>query len=266
MAIEQSTRATVLLPVRLPIVRLGQRLERILPQALRKNRLTLSDGDVIAIASKVVSVAERRIIALDEIEVSETAMRLAKKWRIDEKLAALILDEADAVIGGVPGFLLTLKNGILTANAGIDLKNSPHRTAMRWPRDADASAAAIRNSLERDFRARFGVIIVDSRVTPLRLGTVGLAIGVSGIVPLRDHRGTRDLYARKVKVTQTNVVDDLASSAHLLMGETKERIGAVVVRNAPILLQEKANSKPVRLPLKRCLIGRNLKDVGGLVR
>lgn len=262
MAIEQSTKATVLLPVRLPIVRLGQRLERILPQALRKNRFTLSDNDVIAIASKVVSVAERRIIALDEVEVSERVVRIARKWRIDRKLAALVLDEADAVIGGVPGFLLTIKNGILTANAGIDLKNSPDRTAMRWPRDADASAAAMRNSLEREFRARLGVIIVDSRVTPLRLGTVGLAIGVSGIVPLRDHRRIRDLYGRKTKVTQTNVVDDLASSAHLLMGETREQIGAVVVRNAPVLFREDTNSRSARLAMRRCLIASNFNVRG----
>jgi coenzyme F420-0:L-glutamate ligase len=235
-------------------------LDRVLLHTLRKNKVNLNNGDVVAVASKVVSTAERRIIDLKEIDVSDEAARIATHWRLDRKLAALVMREADIVLGGVPGFILTIKNGILTANAGIDMKNSPLGTAIRWPHDADLSAAVLRRLLGRDFHARLGVIIVDSRVTPLRLGTVGLAIGSSGIVPLRDHRGARDLYGRRVRVTQTAVIDDIASAVHLLMGEAREGVGAVIVKNAPVQLQQKANSKAARLSISRCLITSNVRN------
>ena len=247
--------------MKLSIVRPGQRTDKILIKALRKSKLELCDGDVVAVASKIVSTAEERTISLDDAKVSKETLRIARKWHIDRRLVAVVRDEADVILGGVPGFLLTLKNGILTANAGIDLKNSPGGTAIRWPSDADASASTIRKSLEHEFHARIGVIIVDSRVTPMRLGTVGLAIGASGLVPTRDDRGRSDLYGRKTKVTQTNVIDDLASSAHLLMGETSERIAAVVVRKAPIRLQKRADSKGARLRVGRCLIASNLRNL-----
>lgn len=247
--------------MKLPIVRSGQRIDKILIETLRKSKLALCDGDVVAVASKIVSSAEGRTINLDDATISKETLRIARKYHIDRRLAAIVRNEADVILGGVPGFLLTIKNGILTANAGIDLKNSPRGTAIRWPSDSDASASTIRKSLEHEFHARIGVIVVDSRVTPLRLGTVGLAIGASGLVPIRDDRGSIDLYGRKTKVTQTNVIDDLASSAHLLMGETRERIAAVVVRKAPIRLQKRADSEVARLSVARCLIASNLRNL-----
>ena len=244
--------------MKIPFIKPGQDLGAVLVQALGEERKSLRDRDIVAVASKVASVSEQRIVALDEVKVTVRSKRIARKWRIDERVAALVIEEADQIIGGVPGFVLTLKSGVLTANAGIDMKNAPLGTAVLWPNDPDASADAVRRSLEDRFHVHLGVIIVDSRVTPLRLGTVGLAMGVSWVLPVRDERGSRDLYGRKAKVTQVNVVDDIASSAHLLMGETNERIGAVVVRNAPIVLQNSARSRQALIPIRKCLIASNL--------
>jgi coenzyme F420-0:L-glutamate ligase len=177
---------------------------------------------------------------------------------MDQRLGAIVLEEADRILGGVRGFLLTVKNGILTANAGIDLKNCPPGTAILWPKNADRSAALLRKRLEKRYSARLGVIVVDSRVTAMRLGTVGLAIGVSGLAPVSDHRGTSDIYGRKAKITQTNVADDLASSAHLLMGETNQRIGVVIARGVPVSLRDVDGSRRARLNATRCLIARNI--------
>jgi len=188
------------------------------------------------------------------VPITNAARRIHCEWNIDRRLATVVLDEADTVLGGVRGFLLTIRDGILTANAGIDLKNAPPGTAMLWPRNANASARQLRRSLEKKFKTRLGVIVVDSRVTPLRLGTVGLAIGLSGFRPVSDHRGVQDLYGRKAEVTQTNVADDLASSAHLLMGETNEQIGVVVARGGPSLLAGIDDSRRVRLTARKCLI------------
>lgn len=221
--------------------------------------MSLCDGDVIAVASKIVSTAEGRTISLADAKVSKETLRLARKWHIDSRLAAVVRNEADVILGGVPGFLLTIKNGILTANAGIDLKNTPGGTAIRWPSDADASASTIRKALEHEFHARIGVIIVDSRVTPLRLGTTGLAIGVSGFLPVVDCRQKSDIYGRKIRVTQTNVGDDLAAAAHFMMGESNERIGVVIVRNPRVRIGEGFTSRIMKLADERCLIARNLR-------
>lgn len=150
-----------------------------------------------------------------------------------------------------------MKSGILSANAGADVKNSPPRTATLWPTNPDASADILRHSLENEYHARIGVAIVDSRITPLRLGTTGLAIGSSGFDPIKDDRGKSDLYHRFVKVTQTNVADDLAATAHLLMAERNERIGLVVIRNAPVSMKG-VDSSRTKLTIRKCLVGSRL--------
>jgi coenzyme F420-0:L-glutamate ligase/coenzyme F420-1:gamma-L-glutamate ligase len=175
------------------------------------------------------------------------------RFRINPTLTQVVVDEADEILGGVNGFLLTIKFGILTANAGVDVKNSLPGTATLWPVNPDLSAKLLRRSLETKYGARIGVSIVDSRVSPLRLGTTGLSIGSSGFETIKDDRGKTDLYGRTVKVTQTNVADDLAASAHLLMGETDEQVGLVIIRNAPISMRANASSR-VKIAARKCLI------------
>jgi coenzyme F420-0:L-glutamate ligase/coenzyme F420-1:gamma-L-glutamate ligase len=251
---------SLLIPVKLPTVRIGDNLGRAVIGALAKCDLQLDNGDIIAVSSKVVAATEGRVARLKSVQVTETARQFSRKWGIDPRLVTLVLGESDKILGGVPGFLLTIKNGILTANAGIDLKNSPRGTATFWPHDADISASQLRKSLERASGKRLGVIVVDSRVTPLRLGTVGLALGVSGFLAVRDFRGKPDIFGRKVKATQANIADDLASSAHVLMGESHERQGLIIIRRAPVLLRDGEDSKRTLLSREKCLIASNIPD------
>jgi len=253
----------ILIPIGFPTVHPGQDLSDVVAKAIQAENLNLRKGDVVAIASKVVSLCEKRIVKLHEVRVSARARRSAKRWEMDERLASLVLGEADTVLGGVKGFLLTIKDGILTANAGVDLKNSPPGTATLWPEKPDNSARRVREFLQRKYKTRLGVEIVDSRVTPLRLGTVGLAIGLSGFRPVQDERNSRDLYGRRVRVTQSNIADDLAASSHMLMGESKQRVGAVVLRNAPIRIESSGNSSQTKLNKARCLVTSNLTSVDG---
>ena len=244
-----------------PVVGVGQELSCAVAQSLASGTVTPKRGDVIAVASKVVSTCERRVIRLRAVRVSPTAQRMARKWKIDQNLTAVVLSEADEILGGVPGFLLTLKNGILTPNAGVDLKNSPPGMATLWPLDPDKSAQRLRARLERRYTTRVGVEIVDSHVTPLRLGTVGLAIGASGFLPVLDSRKRLDLFGRPIKVTQTNVADDLAAMAHLLMGEAAQRVGAVLIRGARVTLNNSGRSKLAKLHREKCLIANSLSKV-----
>jgi F420-0:gamma-glutamyl ligase len=179
---------------------------------------------------------------------------------MDERLAAEILNEADEILGGVYGFLLTVKNGIITPNAGVDLKNSPPGTATLWPINPDRSARQLRQYLEHRFKTSIGVEIVDSHVTALRLGTVGLAIGVSGFLPVQDRRGIRDLFGRSIRVTQANHADDMAAAAHFLMGESTERIGGVLIRGASVKANAGVDGGLAKLSRKKCLIGSSLAN------
>jgi len=247
-------------PIHFPIVTPGESLSRVVYDSLKNERLRLQHGDILAIASKIVSTCERRVIKLTDVRVTHRAQLLARRWRIDEHLAAKVINEADQILGGVNGFLLTVKNGIITPNAGVDLKNSPPGTATLWPINPDRSALQLRRNLEHRFRTSIGVEIVDSHVTALRLGTVGLAIGVSGFLPVQDRRGIRDLFGRSIRVTQANLADDLAAAAHFLMGESVERIGAVLIRGASVEANAVADSGLGKLSRKKCLIGNTLSN------
>ncbi len=101
---------TILIPVKLPKVRIGQQLDEIVVQSLKKRNLRLRRGDVVAVASKVVSTCERRIVNLKR-SITKAASRINRKWNLDRRLAAIVLEEADQVLGGVRGFLLTIKDG-----------------------------------------------------------------------------------------------------------------------------------------------------------
>jgi len=233
-------------------------LADILQRSFVSAGIRLRSLDVVAVASKVVSTSERRIVQLKQVEVSAQASKIAKKWKLNPALAQLVLTESNEILGGIRGFLLTINRGILTANAGIDRKNTPPGTACLWPKNPDRSALLLRRFFQAAHGARVGVLIVDSRITPLRLGTTGLAIGSSGIKPIQDFRSKPDLYGRRIHVTQSDIIDDLAASAHLLLGESDERIGAVVIRGAPTQLSSSMDTSAVRMSKSRCLIMRNL--------
>jgi F420-0:gamma-glutamyl ligase len=196
-------------------------------------------------------------VFLDRQRVRQRARALARKFQISPELTQIVVNEADGILGGGRGFLLALKLGILSPNAGVDIKNSPPGTATLWPRNPEASADIIRRSLGKMSQARIGVLIVDSRLTPLRLGTTGLSIGSSGFKPVKDDRRKNDLFHRSVKVTQMNVADDLAASSHLLMAECNERVGLVVIRNAPISMAG-GHSSRAKLDMRKCLVCSNL--------
>jgi coenzyme F420-0:L-glutamate ligase len=232
-------------------------LDSIIIHAFEQHALTPHTGDVVSVASKIASISEGQIIQLDLVQPSKLADLLSDRWSIDRRLAQIIIDESDVILGGVKGFVLTIKHGILTPNAGVDQKNSMLGTVTAWPKNPDLTADRLRMSLRKRFRANIGVEIVDSRVTALRMGTIGLAIGISGFSPIRDERGEKDLYGRLVRATRADIADDIASASHLVMGERNERFGLVLVRGARIRLGH-FSSELVRVNKRKCLISANL--------
>jgi coenzyme F420-0:L-glutamate ligase len=242
-----------LYPLRSRLVLSGDSIIERLIEALAAAKLGVKNGDIIAIASKVVSLSERNVVPLAKVKPTISARRLSRRFGLPPEFAQVVLDEAEAVYGGVRGVLLTLKNGDAVANSGVDRKNAPGESVIPWPVKPQRSAETIRRIVNQKFGKKVGVVIVDSRVTPLRLGTVGLAIACSGFQPVSDARGTRDLYGREVVMTLQSLADGIAGAAHLLMGETRETIPFVLIRGAPVRLAAGKRAGVMTLPVKDCL-------------
>jgi len=222
--------------------------------ALKRQNLHLKDNDVLAFASKIVAYAEGRIARLSDVEPSEKARELAKEFCLQPEFAELILREADRIYGGVEKAILTLKDGILAPNAGIDNKNAPSGFVVLWPSDPKKWAKKIKIEIERKTGKRIAVLIVDSGLVPLRIGTSGLALAVAGFKPIRDTRRKKDLYGKPLIITRHAVADDLASAAHLLMGEADEKTPIVLIREAPVDFDDGIyGGSDMMIPFRECL-------------
>jgi coenzyme F420-0:L-glutamate ligase len=199
----------------------------------------LSEGDVLVVSSKIVSISYGRLVSLDDIVVSELARSLSNEFSVDERFTEVVLREADLIIGGVSRVITTIKNNILVAYGGADRSNVPNNWAVIWPENPPLIAELIRKHFLDTYHIDIGVIISDSQVVPLRAGTYGVAIGIAGFVGMFDRRGESDLFGKSMMVTRWNIADNLASSANLVMGETSEQVPIVLIKDAPIHLIEK---------------------------
>jgi coenzyme F420-0:L-glutamate ligase/coenzyme F420-1:gamma-L-glutamate ligase len=226
---------------------------KLILEALEKEGLVLENGDILSITSKVISISEGRTIELSKVVPSRKAFRMSKKYHIIPEVCELIIREADVVIGGMDGVVLTLKNNVLIANAGIDKKNAGLGKVVLHPTDSPKTAEQIRARVLNTAGKKIGVIITDSRTQPLRIGTIGIALGISGFEPVVDERGRPDLFGRPLQVTRRALADELASAAEILMGETNERVPAVLIKGAPITLQDKTTEpQELHVPPDEC--------------
>ncbi|MEM3696218.1 MAG: coenzyme F420-0:L-glutamate ligase [Candidatus Bathyarchaeia archaeon] len=240
--------------VKTKVISIGDNLVEFILDAIKRQGLELEDKDIIALTSKVVAYAENRLVKLSEIKPSEKAKELAKRFSLQPPFAELILREADKIYGGVEKAVLTLKNGILTANAGIDNKNAPIDHVVLWSSNPQKWARYVRDEIKNKTGKRVGVLIVDSGLAPLRKGTVGLALAVAGFKPIKDRRGEKDIYEKRIIITQHAVADDLASAAHFLMGEAAEKTPLVIIRGAIVDFNNGVyGSAEMTIPSKECI-------------
>ncbi len=219
------------------MVKPGDDLAALLLTAVRAAGQRLENGDVLAVAQKIVSKAEGRQVLLEDVEPSPAARALAAETDKDPRLVQLILDESTDVVRKKPGVLIVRHRlGLVGAHAGVDQSNINHgdgAAALLLPAAPDASAERLRAGLAGATGKAVGVIITDSANRPWRLGTVGIAIGAAGVAVLDDRRGGADLYGRELKVTLANRADAIAAAAALVMGETTEATPAALVRGLP---------------------------------
>jgi len=242
------------------VVKPGDNLVDVILESLRKQTLELEDDDVLALASKIVSYSQGRIAKLGDVKPSEKAKKLARKFSLEPEFAELVLREAEKVYGGVEKAVLTLKDNIITANAGIDNKNAPIGSAVLWPRDLVEWLKNFRDEINRKTGRRVAVVVVDSGLIPLRIGTVGLALAIAGFNPIREWRGKGDLYGRPIMITRHAVADDLASAAHLLIGEAAEKTPIVLIKDAPVDFDDNVHgSEEMMMPFRECIFMNTFK-------
>lgn len=238
-----------LLPLKLPIVRPSDDLARLLVDA-SKIYGGFKNGDILVICSKAVAVSQGRLVKLREIKPSERAKGLSRKTGLKAPFVELVLRESDSILGFARGAILTIKDGMPLANAGIDCSNSPPGTVTLLP--TSSAAERLRERIHELTGNWVGVIISDSVVKPLRKGTVGQAVQWAGIEPVEDCRGRKDLFGRRLRITFRCLADQLASAAELLMGESDERTPAVIVRGSGLALTHHPRSSP-KIPPHKCL-------------
>ena len=210
-----------------------------LHEAISKTNFRFRQKDIVIISSKFVSIGEGAVVQIDRLRASHKAKVIAKKFQMDEKLTELVLREADQIYGGIPGFLLCKKNGMLCPNAGIDRSNIPNGYAVLYPPLPFESADRLRLNFLNKNKLKIFVVISDSRLMPGRLGTSGIAIAVSGFKPVIDERGKKDLFGNTLRVTMRAAGDGLASIGVALMGESRESTPVVVVRGFEVMEDNK---------------------------
>lgn len=229
----------------IPLVRRGDNLCAVVLNALAHSGETLRSGDILVLAQKIVSKAHGRHVDLRTITPSARARELATTVDKDARLIELILRESSEVLRVRKDVIVVVHRlGFVMANAGIDFSNVESDTdepaanrssenkyiALLLPQNPDADCAQLRKELKQETGADIGVILNDSHGRAWRNGTVGVAIGASGVTALADMRGKPDLFGRAFRITQVGIADEIAAAASLLMGQSSEGLPAVLLR------------------------------------
>jgi coenzyme F420-0:L-glutamate ligase / coenzyme F420-1:gamma-L-glutamate ligase len=223
----------------------GDGLADLIAEALDAAGIGLADGDVVVVASKIVSKAEGRVIDLSRLTVSDRARRLAEITGKEEAFVEAVLSESTDVSRAAPNVLVVRHRlGFTSANAGLDRSNftGPDHTVLALPVDPDASADSLRGGLETVTGRKLAVVIADTHGRPFRRGNVGIAIGLSGLQALVDKRGESDRHGRVLEATFIPTADQLAGAAALVGGEADEGLPVVIVRGAPVIASDTARA------------------------
>jgi len=221
-----------IIPVRgIPDIKKGDDLGRLLVTRLKEQGDTFQPGDIIVVAQKIVSKAEGRVVSLSRIAPSDFAKTIASNVGKDPRQVEVILRETEKMVRMKGGHLITeTKQGFICANAGVDQSNVGDRDSVTLlPQDSDASADRIRKTIHEITGRIVPVIVTDTFGRAWRMGHVNFAIGVSGMKPIHDYRGTKDMYRRTLKVTEMAVADELACAAELVMNKA-DRVPAAIIR------------------------------------
>jgi coenzyme F420-0:L-glutamate ligase/coenzyme F420-1:gamma-L-glutamate ligase len=220
----------------IPSVLPGDDLATIVLDGLARAALAVSSIDAIVVAQKIVSKAEGRRVPLSTVTPSERAKEIAAFVQKDPRLVELILSESTEVLRMRPGVLIVQHRlGFILANAGVDQSNidQGEEGALLLPLDPDATCLRVREAIKVRSGSDLAIAIIDSIGRAWRMGTVGQAIGVSGMAGLLDLRGKEDMFGRVLRTSELGLADELAAAASLVMGQAGEGTPIVAVSGLP---------------------------------
>jgi len=237
----------------IPLVQPGDDVAQFIIEGLARANIRLADHDILVIAHKIISKAEGQLIRLNDIVPSQRAEELAELSGKDARFIQVVLNEAVSVERVRVGVIVTeQRGGWLVANSAIDQSNVESHDGEQYvlllPENPDASACHLREQLYAKTGAKVAVIINDTHGRPFRMGAVGVAIGVAGIVPLVDLRGVEDLFGYTMRTTEVATADEIAGAASMLQGQTAQGTPVVHIRGLSFLASETHTARDLQRP------------------
>jgi coenzyme F420-0:L-glutamate ligase/coenzyme F420-1:gamma-L-glutamate ligase len=202
-------------------VHANSNIANLILASIKNEGQRLNNNDVLVVAHKIISKSEGKMIDLTSVRPSKRAIGIAKKHGKDSRITETILRESNRIVKMKSGIIITeTKHGFVCANAGVDKSNVSGDCVALLPANPDRSAERIRRTIKRQTGKNVAVIISDTFGRPFREGQVNVAIGVSGMKPIKDYRGSTDMFGNKLRVSEIAVADEIASAAELVMGKT----------------------------------------------
>ena len=214
-----------------PEVKEGDDLASLIVAACGKQGTPLEARDILIVTQKIVSKAEGRVVDLDTVVPSDMAVRFAEEWEKDPRHVELMLRESRRIVRMDKGNIITeTRHGFICAASGVDASNIPGEGRVcLLPEDPDSSARRIRDRIGQMLEISVAVIVSDTWGRPWREGAINVAIGVAGISPIRDYKGTLDASGRLLRVSTIAVGDELASAAELVTGKA-DNVPVTIIR------------------------------------
>jgi coenzyme F420-0:L-glutamate ligase/coenzyme F420-1:gamma-L-glutamate ligase len=214
----------------MPLILHGDDIGKMIVDATKKQGIELLDEDILVVTQKIVSKAEGQLVCINSIIPTTRAKQIAEITSKDPKVVEVVLRESKNIIKlNERAIISETHHGFICANAGVDASNIDKGYLGLLPKDPDASATNIRLRIKELTDLDVAVVITDTWGRPWRLGQVDFAIGLSGISPFKDYRGTPDLMGYILKVTNIAIVDEIAAAAELVKGK-KTGIHVVLIR------------------------------------
>jgi len=230
-------------------------------ETIEKNKEKLQEGDILVISTKYISNAQGRIVDLKNIKISDEGKEISKKFQLKPEIAEIIFRESDKIFGGIAGFVITTSDRIMAPNAGIDKSNAKKGQIILYPNNPFLIAEQIKRKIFLKFAIHVGIILVDSRLMPGRIGTTGVAISCAGLEPVLDMRAQKDLDGNPLKVTFQAVADNIATMANHKMGEGAESKPFAIVRDSTVKLTDrKISPSEMAISSDQCVYVRGLAN------
>jgi len=220
----------------------------------------VQDNDVLVISSKYLAMAQGRYLDLATVKPSKDAIKLSRLLSLDPPFAEVVIREADVIFGGVKSFAICIRKGLIAPNAGVDRSNIYPGHVILSPKNVWKEADSLRQTVKARLNKDVGVVIADSRLIPTKRGTIGIALGTAGLEALKDMRGHRDLFGKRLRVTRMAIADDLASAAELIMGEADEATPIVIARGEGRYWRISNSRKRMTVPHDQCIYIKGLSS------